>query len=112
MATIERNPARIAFTDTSAGDPVLLFHCSSASGGEWRRLCDRLGGNFRLIAPDQWGCGESDPWTGRGAFTLAEEAAPILDLIYRVGTPVHLVGHSYGGAVALRAAVRGGGAIA
>ncbi len=104
MATIERNLTRIAFTDTEAGEPVLLLHCSSACGSEWRSLGDRLGGAFRLIAPDQWGCGKSDPWTGRGAFTLAEEAAPILDIIYRVGKPVYLVGHSYGGALALRIA--------
>ena len=104
MATIESNQARIAYAETGAGDPVLMLHCSSACGSEWRSLCDRLGEEFRLIAPDQWGCGKSDPWTGRGAFTLAEEAAPILDLIYRVGKPVHLVGHSYGGGVALRVA--------
>ena len=104
MATIERNQAHIAYTETGAGEPVLLFHCSSACGAEWRGLCDTLGGHFQLIAPDQWGCGKSDPWTGRGAFTLAEETAPILDLIYRVGKPVHLVGHSYGGALALRIA--------
>ena len=104
MATIERNQAHIAYTETGAGEPVLLFHCSSTCGAEWRGLSDTLGGHFQLIAPDQWGCGKSDPWTGRGAFTLAEEAAPILDIIYRVGTPVHLVGHSYGGGIALRLA--------
>lgn len=101
MATIERTQARIAYTDTGAGDPVLLLHCSSACGSEWRSLSDTLGGDFRQIAPDQWGCGKSHPWTGRGAFTLAEEAAPILDIIYRIGNPVHLVGHSYGGGIAL-----------
>jgi len=104
MATIEQDQARIAYTETGAGDPVLLIHCSSACSGEWRGLCETLGDEFHLIAPDQWGCGKSDPWTGRGTFSLAEEAAPILDLIYGLGKPVHLIGHSYGGAVALRIA--------
>ena len=104
MATIEQDQARIAYTEAGAGDPALLIHCSSACGSEWHGLCEALSGDFQLIAPDQWGCGKSDPWTGRGTFSLAEEAAPILDIIYRLGTPVHLVGHSYGGGVALRIA--------
>jgi pimeloyl-ACP methyl ester carboxylesterase len=104
MATIEPNQARIAYTETGAGEPVLLLHCSSACGSEWHGLCDTLGGDFHVIAPDQWGCGKSDPWTGRGTFSLAEEAAPILDIIHDLGRPVHLVGHSYGGGLALRIA--------
>lgn len=104
MATMEMNETRIAYSDKGTGEPVLLIHCSSASGTEWQSLCETLGEDFRSIAPDQWGCGQSDPWTGQGAFTLAEEAAPILDIIQSIGVPVHLVGHSYGGGVALRVA--------
>jgi pimeloyl-ACP methyl ester carboxylesterase len=104
MTTAEMNETRIAYSDTGAGEPVLLIHCSSASGSEWLSLCDTIGADFRSIAPDQWGCGQSDPWTGQGAFTLAEEAAPILEIIESLGVPVHLVGHSYGGGVALRVA--------
>ena len=104
MKTIENNGTYVAYSDTDTGEPVLLIHCSSASGTEWRSLCETLGEEFRPIAPDQWGCGRSDPWVGRGAFTLSEEAAPIVQIIDDIGTPVHLVGHSYGGGVALRVA--------
>jgi pimeloyl-ACP methyl ester carboxylesterase len=104
MTTIEMNGAQVAYSDAGTGEPILLIHCSSASGNEWRSLCETLGQRFRPIAPDQWGCGRSDPWMGRGSFNLAEEAAPILRIIDSIGIPVHLVGHSYGGAVALRVA--------
>jgi pimeloyl-ACP methyl ester carboxylesterase len=104
MQNIHIDGTRIAYADAGSGDPVLLVHCSSASGTEWRHLCEVLAGEFRAIAPDQWGCGHSDPWCGRTAFGLADEAAPMVALIDRIGTPVHLVGHSYGGAVALRVA--------
>jgi pimeloyl-ACP methyl ester carboxylesterase len=58
-----------------------------------------------VAAPDLFGYGAAGPWTGRGAFTLSKEAAPIHSLIARLGEPVHLVGHSYGGAVALHIAL-------
>lgn len=103
--------ARIACADAGRGEPVLLVHCSSASGTEWRRLCAALDGAFRPIVPDQWSCGRSDPWHGRGPFTLAAEAEPILAVMDALRTPVHLVGHSYGGGVALHLARRRPGRI-
>jgi pimeloyl-ACP methyl ester carboxylesterase len=47
--------------------------------------------------------GSSRQYRGLGAFTLAVEAAPLEALLPRNG-PLHLVGHSYGAAVALRIA--------
>lgn len=104
MAESRTKDGPIAWSDSGVGEPVLLIHCSSASGGEWDNLRATLDRAFRTIAPDQWGCGDSDPWTGRGRFGLAREAAPILDIVHRIGAPVHLVGHSYGGGVALHVA--------
>ncbi len=86
------------------GEPVLLLHCSSSTNVQWRSLSDSLCGEFRVFAPDQWGCGESDPWSGEGPFTLSNEAAPLLHLIRQTGTSVHVVAHSYGGGVALHIA--------
>jgi len=95
---------RIACTETGTGEPVVLIHCSTASSKEWRSLCKVMGDDFRAVMPDQWGCGHSDPWTGNGAFDLGSEAAPVLEIMQNLGGPVHLVGHSYGGGVALRIA--------
>jgi pimeloyl-ACP methyl ester carboxylesterase len=81
-----------------------MIHCSSATKAEWQSLCETLNADFRSVAVDQWGCGQRAPWTGQGEFNLVSEAAPIIGLIRNIGTPVHLVGHSYGGGVALRIA--------
>jgi pimeloyl-ACP methyl ester carboxylesterase len=63
-----------------------------------------LGNHVRIEAPDQWGCGERGPWPGHEPFTLAAEAMAVYEILDRLGTPVHLVGHSYGGALALHVA--------
>lgn len=104
MSIFQTEHGRIGYTETGSGAAVVLIHCSTASGKEWNSLCESLAGRFRCVATDQWHCGGSDPWPGREPFSLAGEAAPILQLIDRAGTPVHLVGHSYGGGVAMRIA--------
>ena len=87
-------------------ETVVMLHCSASSGVQWAPFREQLGDQFDVIAPDQWGCGDAAPWPGQEAFSLAGEAGPILDLIDRQRRAVHLVGHSYGGALALHIAHR------
>ena len=47
-----------------------------------------------------------DPWPGFGAYTLAAEVQLVEALLPPGEGKIHLVGHSYGGAVALRFAMR------
>jgi pimeloyl-ACP methyl ester carboxylesterase len=83
---------------------VIALHCSGSSRAQWGPLEEQLDSQFKIVAPDQWGCGETEPWPGYEAFSLAAEAKPILQNIDRSPTPVHLVGHSYGGGLALHIA--------
>lgn len=78
-------------------EAVILLHASASSGAQWRSLAAALAERYSVHAPN---------FQARGArpFTLEAEAAPIRALIERQGAPVHLVGHSYGGAVALHLA--------
>jgi pimeloyl-ACP methyl ester carboxylesterase len=85
---------------------VIALHCSGAGAGQWRQLGDMLGAGYTLLAPEHYGCDSTGPWTGGHAFTLADEAARTVELIDRTAGPIHLVGHSYGGGVALNVAVR------
>lgn len=83
---------------------VIALHCSGANGQMWRRLADELGNRFALVAPDLIGCGTAAPWSGAHDFSAADEAALTVGMIDASHAPVHLVGHSYGGGVALRVA--------
>ena len=79
---------------------------STAAGPPARngaRSGNKLGARYRVLAPDLIGYGKTAPWSGQGEFSLAQEAAGVLGLV-DPDRPLHLVGHSYGGGVALHIA--------
>lgn len=84
--------------------PVIALHCSGADGGQWRKLPAVLGPRYEVFSPSFIGCADIGPWTGERAFTLADEARAVIGLVDALDAPVHLVGHSYGGGVALKVA--------
>lgn len=100
------NDGAIALRSVGTGDPVLLLHSSASSGQQWRRIAGALSESHRVLMPDFPGCGDSAPWCGHRARTLESDAAIVAAVAEHVGAPVHLAGHSYGGAVALAAACR------
>lgn len=83
---------------------VIALHCAGSDARQWRRLGELLGPRCELLTPEHYGSASTGPWTGAHAFTLADEAARTIALIDATDRNVHLVGHSYGGGVALHAA--------
>jgi pimeloyl-ACP methyl ester carboxylesterase len=97
---------------TEPAAPVIALHCSGAGAGQWRPLGGTLGPRYQLIAPEHYGCESTGHWTGTHVFTLADEAVRTIEFIDRSERAVHLVGHSYGGGVALHAALARPGRVA
>jgi pimeloyl-ACP methyl ester carboxylesterase len=99
--------SRVGFHIEGRGRPVVLLHSSMGSKGQWRLLVERMRRSHRLIAIDLCGYGTSPmPPVGQ-PFTLQHELQ-LIDSVLRVallpGETFHLVGHSYGAAVALKLA--------
>jgi pimeloyl-ACP methyl ester carboxylesterase len=84
---------------------VIALHCSGAGAGQWKTLAAALGRSYAVDAPEHYGCDSTGHWTGEHAFTLADEAARTVHLIDRCVGKIHLVGHSYGGGLALHVAL-------
>ena len=86
-------------------EKIIALHCSGWNAKQWGSLRDVLAGNFELLTPEHYGCESRGNWRGEHAFTLADEAAQSIELIDQSDDRVHLVGHSYGGALALHIAL-------
>lgn len=108
MPSIDVSGSRVEYLEAGTGEPLVLLHSSGGSSAQWRALAERLSTRYRVLAPDLYGYGATAPWPGRGPLVLAHEAQIVHALLARAGAPAHLVGHSYGGAVALHLAREGG----
>jgi pimeloyl-ACP methyl ester carboxylesterase len=66
---------------------------------------ETLAGKFHVLAADSFGAGQSPAWPADRRLSLGDEVALLEPVFARAGDPHVLVGHSYGAAVALIAAV-------
>lgn len=105
MPMIDVNGARIAYAETGSGATVLLLHSSASSSAQWRQLTELLQARWRVVAPDLYGYGQTDQRRGPGAPGLGDEVALADAVLARGAERIHLVGHSYGAAAALRFAI-------
>lgn len=104
MSVLNKDNIRIDFKDDGKGQPVILIHSSVSGNRQWRKLIEVLKDRYRVLAVNLFGYGYTTPWTSNSPQTLLDQARLILELCEIAGTPAHLVGHSYGGSVALKTA--------
>ena len=60
----------IAYLDEGKGPAVIAGHCSSASHKEWQPLIEALKSDWRVLAPDFIGYGQSEPWPATEPFSI------------------------------------------
>ena len=94
------------FRESGEGEAVVCLHASASSSGQWRPLMELLGKRYRSIAPDLVGYGRSPAWQGESDLWLNDEVDSLAPVLDAAGQRFSLIGHSYGGAVALKAALR------
>lgn len=95
------NGQKYSYIDTGDGPAVLFIHGLTGSHKNWAHLVDRLKANHRVLAPDLFGHGASAK--PMGDYSLGAHAATLRDLLDRLGIDrVTLVGHSFGGGIAMQ----------
>lgn len=94
------------FTTCGAGPEIVLLHAGGGSGAQWRKAAAYLEDDYCLTMPDLIGFGATDGWPGPAGPSHDDQAELVASIIAgHCKGPVHLVGHSFGGAVAVRLAL-------
>jgi pimeloyl-ACP methyl ester carboxylesterase len=115
VGTADDVPYSIVAEETGSNredELVVLIHGLASDRTTWQFVSGHLGKTRRLWIPDQLGCGESDrpdpEIVGESAYSPTESARHLLEALRQrneiAGWPdrIVIVGHSLGGAVALR----------
>ena len=92
---------RRAFVRTGSGPALLLLHGLGADHTTWEPVIDQLARRYTVIAPDLLGHGQSDK--PRADYSVGGYANGMRDLLTVLGIDkVNVVGHSFGGGVAMQ----------
>jgi len=108
-ATADANGIKTNYLEAGQGDTVMLIHGSGpgvTAYANWRLVMPALAEDFRVLAPDMVGFGYSERPANieYGVQTWADQVVGLMDTLE---VPrAHMVGNSFGGAIALRIATQ------
>ena len=89
------------YLDAGQGPAVMFIHGLTSSHRNWDQLVEKLKPDHRVLAPDLFGHGASAK--SMGDYSLGAHAATLRDLLDQLGiNRVTLVGHSFGGGIAMQ----------
>ena len=101
MKYLDLHGERVAYLDEGSGQAILLLHGIAGSSQTWRSVIRPLSRNFRVVAPDLLGHGNSTK--PRSDYSLGALAVMVRDLLDELGiTKATIVGHSLGGGIAMQ----------
>lgn len=107
-AKAQNDPRAVDFLEAGSGPPLVLVHSSVAGARQWRKLIDTLAPDFHVRAVNLMGYGRTPAWTEERAQSLDDQAALVEAAVPAGAARIALVGHSFGGSVAMKAALRMG----
>jgi len=106
VGTFSANGFSFAYVEDGSGTPVVLVHGSVSDYREWSKQMAPLGRHYRVIAYSRRYHWPNLPPGKDADASVEQQAADLAAIIQAAGVaPAHLVGHSFGGAVALHLAL-------
>jgi pimeloyl-ACP methyl ester carboxylesterase len=98
---VELHGHRVGFQAAGSGPLVVLLHGITSTSDAWRDVMPRLAEDYTVVAPDMIGHGRSAK--PRGDYSLGAYAAGVRDLLALLGFErATVVGHSFGGGIAMQ----------
>ena len=94
---------KVDFIEDGHGSAVLLIHSTVAGNKQWRKLVEYLSPDYRVLAPNLFGYGTTPEWSKNRHQTLIDQADLLADF-FEQNESISIVGHSFGGSVAMMAA--------
>lgn len=109
MPVIERSGRRLDYLESGEGPRLVLVHSSVSGARQWRPVMKAFAAKFHCLAPNLMGYAKTSPAASRPV-TLDDHVDTIMPIL-EPGEPFVLVGHSFGGMVAAKAAERLGNSV-
>jgi pimeloyl-ACP methyl ester carboxylesterase len=103
---IDEAAGRIDYDETGAGPTILLVPGSCSTGAVWRPVIADWDGRYRCVTTSLLGYGGTAERRTAHDPGIEHEAAVVESVVRKASGCVHLVGHSFGGVVALAVALR------
>lgn len=96
--------SQLDYTDIGSGHIVILLHSSASDKRQWQQLITKYSHRYRFIAINLLGYGKTHPWSTKRKQRLIDHVHLLKNLSLVENEPFSLVGHSFGGSIAMKAA--------
>lgn len=105
MPFLEIDDKKLFYQVTGAGDPLVLLHGVACDSRYWRDLPEYLSKKYAVVAYDLRGHGQS--FAPASGYSYRDHVNDLKSLLHELGhQKVTLVGHSLGGAIAVKFALQ------
>src|SRR6516165_9491588 len=96
----------IDYDECGSGPTVVLVPGSCSTGAAWRPVMAGLAGRFRCISTSLLGYGGTQERRDGADCSISHEVDVLETVVRTAASTVHLVGHSFGGLVAIALVLR------
>lgn len=98
---------QIDYQDTGEGPAILFVAGSFSTPAAWRTMQKHLPAGYRFVGTSLCGYGDTQDTRTLDDLDIHHQTRVVEAVAERVDAPVHLVGHSFGGTIALASALTG-----